>query len=377
MSNLEDVITDAVNDAQLDSTPEVDVTESVIDTPEPDPVETAPEAVETTEEPSEGVDTSTQVPSPRGAAEPSDEPQDEFSRLAGIQQMGMGGRENRIPYTRVKKITEKAVGEVVEAVVGRKLNPGEKAIDVVKAHVAALPELQTKVADYETRLTAVGQFEEVMANDPQKFLTMLSRIPAYQNFFEFVNKALEADNNASTTPASPPVDPTADMPQPDEELPDGSKVYGMTGLQNLLNWHGAQVEQRLSKQFAEERKALEDRYNPIAEDWQERRRREAALPVIQKQIAEARTWPLFNELEGAILQELRGDPNISLDAAYRKHAFPRLIADRNKLKQDVIREAKQTPNSTAVTTRATKPNAPAAGPRSLEDVIREQVSKIK
>jgi hypothetical protein len=387
-ADLEQIITDSVNDSINDvaETPDVDVSS---DTPS-EPVE----ASETPSEP-EQVDApapTSEVPSPAATAAPEAtpaEPQDEFAKLVGVPQVGVGGRENRIPYSRVKKITEKAATEaeskVAEAVLGRKLNAGEKAIDIVKAHVAKLPELETKVADYESRLTAVGQFEDVMANDPQKFLGMLAKMPVYRDFFDFVEQGSQALRGQQAAPAqagqpaatNAPA-PDAGMPEPDEELSDGSKVYSMDGLKALLAWQSQQTESRVTSAYEKQLKDMQSRYEPIANDWQERRRAEAVIPIIQKQIADARTWTLFNESESEILDVLRKDKTISLEGAYRQVVFPKLVAERSKIRQEVIQEVKSAPTATSITPRAaSKPAAANAGPRTLEDVIREQVAGIK
>jgi hypothetical protein len=371
--DLEATIADAVNDSQIDESPaEVDTSSTDTST---DTSEVSEVTGEATDAPAEdAADESNAVPSP--AAQNPAEEVDEFGKLVGVQQMGIGGRENRIPYSRVKKITEKAVSDAAETALGRKLTVGEKPVDVLKAHVAQIPELTAKVTDYEARLESVGQFENVMANDPQKFLGMLSKIPVYKDFFDFVERAAAGETPAA--PVAPGTAPTAEvvlgaegMPGPDEELTDGSKIYSEAGLQKLLAWHGAQTEQRVSKQF-------EERYKPIEQDWQNRQRIEATLPVIRKQIEEAKTWPLFTESEAEITKALADDPQISLEGAYRKVVFPKLVAERNATRQSVLQEIKTAPTSTGVPNRAaSKPNAPATGPRSLEDIIKEQVDGIR
>lgn len=378
-NNLEDIITDAVNDSQLpDETPEVVETDEVSDTPTEEPIESsdpAPDAP-TEETPAESEDS----PAVASPAAKSNQPQDEFERLAGIQQTGIGGRENRIPYSRVKKITEKAVSEVAEAALGRKLNAGEKPVDVVKAYVAKIPELESRVTDYETRLNTVGEFEQVMASEPQRFLQMLSRIPAYKEFFDFVEQAANTLQPGQAAPAASPsqgqttqptVPVTDDMPEPNEELPDGTKVYNMDGLKALMAWQAKQVEDRVTRKY-------EDRYKPIETEWQEQKRIEATLPVIRAQIAEAKTWPLFDDNEAEITRVLQLDPNISLEAAYRKVVFPKLVAERNSMRQNVLQEIKTAPVATSVPARAaSKPVPPSAGPRSVEDIIRDSVATLK
>jgi hypothetical protein len=370
--NLEDVITDAVNDSQVEETtptPEVDVET---------PVEASSDPVEPVETQEATSDTPTEEPAPDAVekAVEATPQQDPFEKLVGVPQMGVGGRENRIPYSRVKKISEKAasdaVGEVAEAVIGRKLAKGEKALDVVKAHVAKLPELETKVTDYESRLERVGQFEDVMANQPERFLRMLAKVPAYKDFFEFVERALQSEHGQSTaaTPATQTAAASDGMPEPDEELSDGSKIYSIEGIKKLLAWNAAQTEARVTKQ-------IEERYKPIESEWQYNQRIQSVMPVIRKQIEEAKTWPLFSEHEEEITKVLAEDQSISLEGAYRKVVFPKLTTDRNKMRDELLNEIKSAPKATAVTGTTKPAPSVATGPRNIEDIIAEQVATLK
>ncbi len=367
-TDLEAVISDAVNDSQLsEETPETDTS---TDTPA-DPVEASTDAPAEEAAPES---TSDEVASPAANQTPTEvkPPADDFEKIAGVPQMGIGGRENRIPYSRVKKITERAVNEVAEAVVGRKLNPGEKPLDVVKTRLAQFSELETKTKDYESRLDTVGRFEQMMETQPQEFLRRLSTLPAYSDFFQFVQKALDSQNGqaSASTPVAASVPVGDEMPQPDEELADGTKVYSMEGLQALLSWRDKQVETRVTKQ-------IEDRYKPIESEWQERRRIEATLPIVQAKIKEARSWPLFNESEAEITAALERDPNLSLDAAYRFVVFPKLVSERNKMRDEVLTEVSRAPKATNLTPQPVKPTPPSNANRSIEDIIAGEVAKIR
>jgi hypothetical protein len=220
-----------------------------------------------------------------------------------------------------------------------------------------------------------------MANDPRKFLGILAKIPAYKEFFEFIDQGAQALQKLQTQPQIAAQQQTGslpdDMPEPDQELEDGSKVYSLDGLKSLLAWQGAQTENRVKSTYEKQLKEMQDRYAPIETDWQERRRTEAVLPVIRKKIEEARTWPLFNESEQEILAKLQEDKQISLDDAYRMVVFPKLVSERNKVRQEVIAEVKKAPTSTAVTSRAGGKPTQQAGPRSIEDIIRDQIATLK
>jgi hypothetical protein len=362
MSDLESVIESAVADAtDISPDPETDAADAI--EVDPTPVETAP--VETEIQPTETQ--STEVASP--AAKTQEAPvQDEFEKKFGVQALGSGGRENRIPYSRVKKITEKAVADAKK-----------------EWETSSTPKVQgyeTKIKDYEDRLGRVDAFEKVMTGDPQRFLQMLSTIPAYKQFFDFVQKAVESEGK-TTTPETP-VQPVEDgMPQPDQKLADGTMAYSLKGLETLNAWNRAQARKEVLSE-------VEKRYKPIEEEWQTQRRIQAVIPQINAQIADARTWPYFNENEQEIVKVLASDKSISLEAAYRKIVFPkmetertaekeRLAADRTKMREELLAELKQAPRSTSAASvgSTSTANTTSKGPRKLEDVIAEQIKGMR
>jgi hypothetical protein len=391
-NNLEDVITDAITDSQIPEEP-VEETSSepveastsdatdVGDVPPVSAVEEPVEATESVTEPTEKVD-------PAAV-------QDDFEKRLGIPAVGLHGKENRIPYSRVKKINERSMAEVAEAALGRKLNAGEKPIDAVKQYVARIPELESKVTDYESRLEKVGQFEHIMQNEPDKFLQLLERVPAYQEFFGFVRQAYEQLNNpqAQTTAVSqtPAVEEiTAEMPQPDEQMPDGSMSYSMDGIKKLAAWIREDAARSVNKTWEAKFQQLETRYKPIEEEWEAHHRIQQALPQIKAQIDQARTWPGFNENEEEITKVLQADQRISLEGAYQKVVIPKLAAekdrlrtdlqaDRDKMRQELLAELQKAPRATSLPTTkvAAKPQV-GSGPRDLAEIIREQVeTKLK
>jgi hypothetical protein len=308
---------------------------------------------------------------------------DEFEKKYGIPPKSINGRENRIPYSRVKKITQNAVNEIAETALGRKLAQGEKAADVVKAHVAKFPELEAKTKAYEGQIQTYQNFENIMVNDAERHLQMLSTLPAYKKFFAAVEQAfsrLEQQGPAQTTPAQEAV--SDDMPQPDQTLSDGSKVYSMEGLKALLGWQAKQVEARVTKQ-------VQTRYEPIERNWQIQQRIEQVRPIVEKQIADARTWEKFNENEDEIVKVLQANPQISLETAYHHVVDPKikagwdterskLVADRNKIREEVLAELKAAPKATSAPTAAGRtPTSVSTGPRSLESIIAEQIKTLK
>ena len=348
--DTEEVINEALEDATLPDEP----TESAeaLETSEGDaptePVEVAPEAPsESAEVLTEQVDTPIKPEAPKV---------DEFEKKYGVPAQSVTGRENRIPYSRVKKITEKAI------------NDAKKEWE--STTTPKLTEFETKIKDYEGRLERVGKFEDIMVNKPDQFLQMLSSIPAYAQFFKAVETAFAVTPPKGQPQTQPAAQPTDDMPQPNRDLPDGTKVYDMEGLKALMAWNAKQVEDRVTKQFQE-------RFGPMESQWQAEQRYQAVIPQVQAQITEARTWPLFNENEDEIVQVLNTNKKLSLEGAYRQVVFPKLSTDRDKMRQDLLKEIKQAPRATSAPSGATKSGPTSSGPRDTEDIIREAIKTMK
>ena len=360
MADLTDVITEAVEESTDQVDASVDDQVEVEDSTPTEVVEDAPEVKEATPEAPEAKTPDTTTKTDDKA------PVDDFDKKFGVSPLSQTGKENRIPYSRVKKITEKATREAVEA--------------KVKEFEPKLQEFETKVKDYETKFSRVAAFEDVMINNPEKFLGILSGIPAYRQFFNAVEEAFEKITPGQGTKPQTPVDqPVEDgMPQPNAKLADGSMVYDMDGLKSLMDWHAKQVEDKVTKQ-------VEQRYKPIETEWQAHQRVQELVPKVQAQISEARTWDQFSENEAEIVKALQSNPRLSLEGAYRQVVLPKLkvdkeklALDRTKMREELLKELKQAPKSTSATT-ATSKTTPTESqePRDLLEVIAEQVKTLK
>lgn len=356
MADLEDIIEDSISDAALP--PEPVETEA-----EPTP-EVAPEAPpEAPEAPTE----SDQVESPAMKAEKAEAAAkalpDDFEKKFGIPSQSAGGRENRIPYSRVTKIVDKAVKTAI----------ADRNKEFETTYNPKLADFEAKVKDYEGKLERVAEFEKVMVNKPDQFLKMLSQIPAYADFF----KAIEAGFKEQAAPAAEaPIQSDAvvggSMPVPDQELPDGSKVYSLDGLKALLMWNSNQTRTDTIKE-------VEKRYAPIESDWQANKKVQAMIPQVQAQITDARTWPMFTENEDDIVKALQTNQQLSLEGAYRQVVWPKMTADRNKMREEILKEVKQAPRATAAPTQASRSSVKEVptGPRNLEDIIAEAAATLK
>lgn len=361
MSDLEQTILDSLNDAQLPPDPLPD--------PQNDPID---EVVETLAEPEvvapESLPEATiEVQSPTVKAEETKSAED-FDKKYGLSPTSSSGRPNRIPYDRVTKIVAKAKKDAIE--------------DYKKEFaptVSKVTEYEAKVKDYEGRLTKVAEFERVMLTEQDKFLEMLAGQPAYKPFFTKVADLLEKERLGIQAPATQipsTLSATDDMPEPDQEFADGSKVYSKEGLRKLLEWNASHAEERAVAKVTD---AFSKRFGPMETEWQQHQRVQTLLPQVNRQINEARQWPQFNENEQEIAAALQANANLTLEGAYRQIVFPKLVNDRNRMRQEIMAEVKQAPRSTSTPVRPAKPTltAESTGPRSLEDIIRESIQVLK
>lgn len=363
MSDLEEIISSAISDAELppDPLPEPsDSPEEVVEAPA-DPVEAiTPEVVE------EIKADEVAVPSPTAKAEESKV--DDFDKKYGLSATSSSGRPNRIPYDRVTKIVAKAKKDAID--------------DYKKEYepkLAKTNEYEAKVKDYEGRLTKVAEFERVMLTEQDKFLEMLAGQPAYKPFFTKVADLMEKERlGTQTSPTQATTPEVADnMPKPDQEFPDGSKIYSEVGLRKLLDWNATNAENRAVAKVTE---AFTKRFGPMETEWQQHQRVQTILPKVNEQIAEARQWPQFNENEQEITAALQANTRLSLEGAYRQVVFPKLANDRTRMRNEILAEVKQAkPSSTSTVVRPAKPvtTSESTGPRDLEDIIRQSLSTIR
>ena len=362
--DLEGIIEDSVNDA---TSPDTTTEDTTVDTASTESTEVTSDTTESvvTDAP---VTESSQVAAPGAPAEQSQE-SDDFAKRFGLQSQSVTGRENRIPYSRVKKIVARAEQEAI----------AKAKKDLEGAPQPKLQEFETKVKDYEDRLGKVAQFEQMIEFQPREFLNFLSTLPAYKEFFDYINQ-LSTGTQGQPQKEEAYLDPST-MPQPDETLSDGSKVYSLAGLAKRDEWLARPIE---VKALAAAEARIAERYKPMEDQWQAEQRRQQAIPIIQKQIAEARQWQGFADSEPEIIEALKADPNLTLEAAYRKVVVPKLEArvaasqpDRNKMRQEILEELKRKPASTATPAAQVKPQTPSAGRRSLEDIIQDAANSLK
>jgi hypothetical protein len=314
-----------------------------------------------------------QTPEQKAAADAADtikKEEDEFNKEHGIAAKTKDGRENRLPYSRVKAITE---------------NAAKKAVAPFQAQVT---ELTTKVKVQDETLAQVGQIEHIMFTEPKRYLEILKR--TVPGMAELLTERGPAVATAMTKPADEAfIEP---MPQGSVTNADGSMGYIQADIQKLQEWTARKATHEA---LITARKEFNDRFAPF--EAAEKQRKEAAANVALDQRLDAElhdavtNWEGFKDNQEDILKALQTHPQMSLEGAYRHVVFPKvkqsheaektkLAADRTKMRQELLVELGQAPRSTtAGTPVAQNPAGKTTGadPNAsvpLEEVIRQAIA---
>lgn len=257
---------------------------------------------------------SSAVSSIAGGPAPTQDERDELAEALGIIDKGKGKWIARTPYSKVSKIVK------------------ERETKTKADHEAALKQHTDRVSAYEQQ---IAQFDQLVAN-PAALISALAQVhPAYRQY---------VTNTAPQTDAPPQFNSVADLTQ----------------------YVQSQIDQHVSQRLA-----------PIEQERAARDQIARNLPIVQQQIAEAKTWPMFVESQAEILAALQKNPKSSLHAAYQSVVLPKLSASREQVRQQVIAEMNARPHSTVAGSSVTGRTAPEAAQQDTSDIVREAMRGLK
>lgn len=135
------------------------------------------------------------------------------------------------------------------------------------------------------------------------------------------------NGNGRAEPAGPP--------QPDYRDPQtGLTVYSAEQAQKLVQYYVDQQDQKWEKRIGPTEKFLG------SAQVQMRARQEAS-----QILSEASKWPHFESNKGAIFEEMRKNPRIGLETAYRRVVIPTL---ESRARQDVIASTEAKTGATTI-----------------------------
>jgi hypothetical protein len=300
----------------------------------------------------------TETAEPAEAPAPAPVPEKELSEVEKLlheegfkEARREDGRENRIPYSKVKRIIENG------------LKKGRAEFDTRYSTI------ETEAKTLREQVQQLSALGEMMERDPDAFLNLVAqhdeRYKRYLTPQEAAQQAAQAD---------------AEMPQPDVTLADGSRTYSLEGIQKLLDWKEQRVIQQAEKRISEKLKPYEEMTKAEKARIQSEQALQQVRTRTQEQIAEAQTWPGFKDHEAAILKALQDDsakaksegrrPTLSLEGAYRQVVVARLTEDDNAKRARILKELQSAPKSTSVPRTTNESPRPTGGSSTAEVAAR-------
>ncbi len=305
-------------------------------------------------------------PSAEPVAEADKKTKDEeaFAAEHGIKAKEPSGRENRIPYSRVKTITDNAV---------------KKARTAWEAETKSSQEL---IQNYEQRVNGIAEIERIIFEEPERYIEMLPKFnPRYA---ELIGKQSAATPQSAPTAAATTADGRVDFSKaPTGDGPDGN--YTPQGLSNLLQWT---IEQATA--VAEQR--ISQRYEPLEKSYKRaqdvRTRMESDHKAAGQLLQDYSTREGFKENYQAIEAELKQQPAGLSAAEAMKRAYEKVVfgsykakldkatTDYEKVRKQIMDDMAAAPQSTAVGVGAPRSGAARTAlpdNASMEDVIKHAI----
>lgn len=328
MADLESVIAGSLSDAGIgesvdsgaDTSTEIDNSgDYTPDTPADSPDQTTSDDPGTAPE---------EAPAEAPAEEPVVEEVDQITK--DLEELGLrapkeGERENRLPHSRVKRIAEN-YGKKVEA-----------------RFTQELTTLKTQNSQLVARSQQIDRVDHLIKSDPERYITMLSTIhPEYKRF---LGGAPAADKPAGkpATAASP----AGPRPQPDVTFADKSRGYSPEQHDKLLDWIKADAKAEARREVEE---WVEAKYGPIAKSFEARQALNEQIPIVRQRINNVyETWgqELVEQHEPEIVQLMQQYPQMGTEEAVARILVPKVRADRNTMRNELIAETRTRPAAAA------------------------------
>jgi hypothetical protein len=272
-----------------------------------------------------------------------------------------GQRDNRIPYSRIRKIVANAKTKWSEKLTGE--------------HKAALTERDTKVQEFDTRDKNIEQF---ISNDPEGYINLLANLYP-QHYKKFVGGGEPKEDPAVARAKADP------EPQVDIKYDDGSYGYSPEQFAKVREWDRREAARVAKEQTTKE---FNERFGPIEKEYKATQQTHEDTQRVRGHIGKLREqWgpEVIDDpkVQADIVAYMDANPKVTLVAAAREIVNGRratellkLRADRNTMRADLIKELKGAPRAAA--------RAPVASVRSdagadetYEQIIRDSMKGIQ
>lgn len=380
MPDLESIITAAVASANPDTTPEpeIETAEEIVPEVEPaivpDPVEgeekVIPDPADTSEE-AKAAKEAAKVPEidpatgkPKVEAKPVEKTQVEKDlEELGLKAPKEGERENRLPFSRVKKITE---------------NYGKK---LTERHQAELTPLKTEVETLRTTAATVKNVDRLIATDADRYITMLAGIhPEYKKFLQggkVDNDPAKVDKDGKPA-ENKAVSALGPRPVADHEFADGTMGFTPAQHDKLLDWVAAKAKEEA---LTEARAEMDKRFKPMDDQRKNDEDYTKRVEGVKAEGALIRDMygdDVVKKYEAQIVAHMKKNPTMSPRQAAREIIMPALQADRNKMRTELLVETGERPAAAKKTpAAAAKADGEEHEPTTIEGIIAKSIQGLK
>jgi hypothetical protein len=274
-------------------------------------------------------------------------------------------QDNRMPYSRHRKVLAKTVRQV-----------HAKVQELLGTHTGKLTAAEARLKNFEAADTLVQ-------TDPERYINVLAAMypEQYGRFTHQSDARPDAANDAATRAAT-----TESIPRPDVQFEDGSVGYSPEQQDRRELWLVnkaktdalAEVTELFSKRFA----PLEDRLKAEQAHAEYAPRVKAQLDHAVATWGEAFTAEYQKGNASEIIQVLHkadaaGIP-LTFEAACTQVLLPRLqhanVADREKMRTELLGELSKRPGAARLSApSATKPDVSDTN-RTTQDIVREAMA---
>lgn len=316
------------------------------------------------------VDTTQQA---AAATDPLVNEPDAFAKENGYSSKRPDGRENRLPHSRVVKISQNAVKKEI-ARVAKELGL-DKADVSTEDVIASLTERKTKFTEYEQKAAHAELVDKLMSGDGDEFIRQLAQAsPERYSKFAKVLEAVQEQQQQQQTRTDEDAEP-----QPDFDLGDGQMTYSMAGLAKLREWDRRQAAKEAAKHFDSRLKPIEDERQAAAKAKKERDDAEALMKDVDSKVSRTldrmKKRQGFEENKEAILKAMQ-EHKIDVEDAYYHVMMPTWTQNRSSQRDEILKELKAAPSDTATNGKTQAPVA-SDGPKTIEEIIAASVAGLK
>jgi hypothetical protein len=239
--------------------------------------------------------------------------------------------------------------------------PYSQVNKIVKAREKKLAD---KIAGYDTRFADVAKVEKFIQESPAEYAKTLANM--FPDSYGKLFAPILGQHDGKAAPVVPAVEDLGEMPGPNLTLSDGSMTYDLEGLRARDEWVVKKTKQDVLQAFKPQMDFL-DKQKTDAEKAAETTRTQqqqeahdkAVLKAKDDAIADLMTWDYVTEadLEPILTAASKLPANLNmhqaLNTAYRQVVLPRVKADKDKMRAEILKEQKAaSAKKTAITIAA-------------------------